>query len=219
MFRAAPGEPPPAGFDVRDVREASARAAARRRTTIAAASLCVVFALLGAGIAGFVLSRSTQSDHVAGQEQPANTPLRLPSASSLPGPSAMQGRGTAGENGPRAGSTSGCDKVDRELATALAGELPATGVTGPRPGDLCPPGSRSVSYGVAVDGRSGSVSATVLPPGANVRLPQLADGAVADERATAHGGTVIVLSVPAPGSAAPPATDVARIATVLASRF
>ncbi|NIH77858.1 hypothetical protein [Amycolatopsis viridis] len=220
LFRAAPGEPPPARFDVRDVREASARAAARRRTTIAVASLCVVFALLGAGIAGFVPPRSTQSDHVAGPEQPVNTPLRLPSASSLPGPSAMQGReGTAGENGPRAEGTSGCDKVDRELATALAGELPATGVTGPRPGDVCTPGSRSVSYGVAIDGRTGTVSATVLPPGASVQLPELTGGAVADERATAHGGTLIVLSTPAPGSAAPPATDVARIATALASRF
>ncbi|MGW4588429.1 hypothetical protein ACWEKJ_14000 [Amycolatopsis thermoflava] len=220
LFRSAPGEPPPAGFDVRDVRTASARVTARRRTTLAVASLCVVFALFGAGIAGFVQSRTTQSNQVQGQEQPANAPGRLPSAvPQLSGPSAMQGGEGAGENGPRADSTSGCDKVDRELATALAGELPATGITGPDAGDVCTPGSRTARYGVTENGRTGSVSATVLPPGASVQLAKLADGAVVDQRLTAGGGTVIVLSVPAPGSAAPLADDVPKIATALAQRF
>lgn len=219
LFRSAPGEPPPAGFDVRDVRERSARAAIRRRMTIAAASLCVVFALLGAGIAGFVQSRTTQSNQVLGQEQPASGPARLPSASGLPGPSAMQGGVGSGENGPRADSTPGCDKVDRELATALAGELPATGITGPRAGEVCTPGSRSAAYGVAEGGRTGTVSATVLPRGASVQLARLADGSVADQRLTAAGGTVIVLSVPGAGSAAPLSDDVAKIAAALAARF
>lgn len=220
LFRSAPGEPPPASFDVRDVRTASARVTTRRRTTIAVASLCVVFALLGAGIAGFVQSRTTPSHQVLGQQQPVYGPGRLPAGSSLPGPSAMQGgEGTTGEHGPRAESTSGCDKVDRELAVALAGALPATGVSGPHAGDVCTPGSRSASYDVSVNGRTGSVSATVLPPGASVRLAQLADGAVVDQRMTAGGGTVIVLSAPDPGSPAPLADDVTKIATALAQRF
>ncbi|GAB3577962.1 hypothetical protein GCM10027445_44420 [Amycolatopsis endophytica] len=219
LFRAVPGEPPPAAFDVRDVRDASARATARRRMTLAAASLCVVFALLGAGIMGFVQSRTTPSNQVLGQEQPVGGPVRLPTASGLPGPSAMQGGVGTGENGPRADGTPGCDKVDRELAAALAGELPSTGVTGPRAGDVCTPGSRSASYGVAENGRSGTVSATVLPPGASVQLAKLVEGAVADQQRAAGGGTVIVLSVPAPGSAAPLADDVTRIARSLAGKF
>lgn len=220
LFRSVPGEPPPAKFDVRDVRTASARVTARRRATIAVASLCVVFALLGAGIAGFVQSRPTPSNQVQGQEQPANGPARLPSAvPQLSGPSAMQGGEGAGENGPRADSTSGCDKVDRELATALAGELPATGLTGPFAGEVCTPGSRSASYGVAENGRTGTVSATVLPPGVSVQLAKLADGAVVDQQVTAGGGTVIVLSVPDAGSAAPLEDGVPKIATALAQRF
>jgi len=220
LFRSAPGAAPPAGFDVRDVREASARISTRRRITVATASLCVVFALLGAGIMGFVQSGTTSSDQLAGSAQPTPGPARLPSQPGLPGPSAMQGGVGPGENGPRADRTPGCDKVDGELATALAGELPSTGVTGPRAGDVCTPGSRSAGFGVTANGRVGTVSATVLPPGASVRLSSVADGAVVDQRRSTSGGTVIVLSVPGGGSsAAPLEDDVPKIAGALAARF
>ena len=138
LFQAAPGEPPPPTFGLADVTAASARAKVRGRSVVALAMLLVV----GLGIFGLTqLKLASFPETTSSSGQPGSADARLPKAST---PSPLQGSGGTGEDGPRAEGTPGCEKVDRELATALAGELPATGVTGrPSPGRACTTGARS----------------------------------------------------------------------------
>ncbi|GAA5163525.1 MULTISPECIES: hypothetical protein [Amycolatopsis] len=213
LFRAAPGEPPPPGFTLGDVTAASARATARRRSAVLLTVACLVVVLGAAGIAGVSYFRSTTS----GPAQPVAAPERPPQT--FPVPSSLQGSGGNGKDGPRAEGTSGCEKVDRELATALAGELPATGVTGPSPGPLCPTATRSVGFHVTDGDRSGFVSVTLSPAGMAMRLPSLRDGSIPVEQRTASGGTLVVLSTPDPGSAPPLETRLPGIALALSSSF
>ncbi|GAB2978699.1 hypothetical protein LWP59_39440 [Amycolatopsis acidiphila] len=213
LFRAAPGEPPPPGFSLSDVTAASARAKERRRSALLLTAACLVAVLSAAGIAGVSYFRSTETSTA----QPVTAPERLPGTSPVPSP--LQGSGGNGKDGPRAEGTSGCEKVDRELATALAGELPATGTTGPSPGRFCPTASRSAGFHVTDDDRNGVVSVTVFPAGVTARLPVLTDGTIAAEQLAASGGTVLVLSTPDLGSAPPSETDLPRIAAALAGRF
>jgi hypothetical protein len=213
LFRAAPGEPPPPGFSLGDVTAASARASARRRSTLLLTAACLVAVLSAAGIAGVSYFRSTETSTA----QPASGLERLPQTSPVPSP--LQGSGGNGEDGPRAEGASGCEKVDRELATALAGELPATGTTDPSPGRFCPTATRSAGFHVTDGDRSGLVSVTVVPAGVTVKVPTLTDGTVLTEQPTASGGTVLVLSTPDKGSAAPLEADLPRVAAALAGRL
>jgi hypothetical protein len=212
MFRDAPGTPPPAAFSLDDVTKASARATARRRTTLLATAACLVAVLCAAGVAGVSYLRSTGTP-----EQPAAAPARLPDASPVPTP--LQGSGGNGKDGPRAEGTSGCEKVDRELATALAGELPATGTAGPEPGYTCPTGTRSAGFHVTQGDRNGFVSVTVFPAGTKVSFPALTRGAVPAQQRTAGGATLIMVTIPDPGSAAPLGDELPRIANALSARF
>ncbi|NKQ55928.1 hypothetical protein HFP15_23915 [Amycolatopsis sp. K13G38] len=211
LFRTAPGDPPPPGFTLTDVTNASARATARRRTALLAACACVVVLLGAAGIVGVTYFRGTESQSA----QPAGAPVRPPGA--LSGPSPMQGSGGNGQDGPRAESTSGCDKVDRELATALAGELPATGVTGPAPGRVCTTNARSAGFQVSDGDRHGFVSVTVFPT--PFAMKPFSDGTVLSTAETASGGSLVVLSSPDAGSAPPLESRLAQISTSLARHF
>lgn len=214
LFRVAPGDPPPPTFDLDDVIAASARARARRRTALITATACVVVALAAFGVSRlpFTDTAVSSTSHLAlGQRGDASG--RLPNASTAP---SLQGSGGTGEDGPRAESTSGCEKVDRELATALAGELPDTGVSGPEPGQVCPVGSRSAAFRVIDGDRRGVVSVALAPQGTTVTLDL--GGATARET-TSSGGAIIVSSTPDPGSAPPLPADLDRIARALATRF
>jgi len=211
LFRAAPGDPPPPGFTLTDVTAASARAKVRHRSRLLAACACVVVLLGAAGIAGITYFRGTDSQSA----QPALAPARPPGALSSPTP--LQGSGGNGQDGPRAESTSGCDKVDRELATALAGELPATGVTGPSPGRVCTTNSRSAGFQVTDGDRHGFVSVTVFPT--PFAMKPFSDGTLLSTAQTASGGSLVVLSTPDAGSAAPLASQLAQISTALARHF
>jgi hypothetical protein len=105
--------------------------------------------------------------------------------------------------------------VDRELAIALAGELPVTaGAAVPAP--LCPAGSRAAAFRVP----GGTVSAVVAPAGVAVPLSGGPEGAEVVRRTAESGRSLLVISIPAPGShTAPHTRDVERIAAALASRF
>ena len=202
LFRAAPGDPPPPGFTLTDVTKASARARARRRSAVIAAAACVVALLGAAATAGVTYFRGTETQTQSAQPAPARPP------GVLSGPS---------PNGPRAESTSGCDKVDRELATALAGEIPATGLAGPSPGRVCTTDARSAGFHVTDGERSGFVSVTVFPSA--FALNPFGDGTVLAEQQTASGGSLVVLSTPDAGSAAPLESRLPQLAAALASRF
>ncbi|RZQ65264.1 hypothetical protein [Amycolatopsis suaedae] len=225
LFRTAPGDAPAPTFTLDDVTARSRRQTARRRSTIIAACGFVVVVGLGAGVLGLAGSteQTASAPGMAQQEQPNGVPARPPEdrvpmeMESVPPQSPMQGGTGTGDNGPRADSTFGCDKVDRELATALAGELPATGSTEASPGRVCTTGARSAGFPVA----GGFVSATVFPPGTTVQLPPLTNGALPVETFGASGRRILVLSEPAPGSSVPPVAerDAQRIADTLAARF
>lgn len=213
LFREAPGEPPPPGFTLGDVTTASIRATARRRSVLLLTAACLVAVLSAAGIAGVSYFRSTS----AGPAQPVAAPERPPQAS--PDPPSLQGSDAGGKDGPRAEGTSGCEKVDRELATALAGELPATGATGAQPGRLCPTATRSAGFHVTDGERSGVVSVTLFPAGMTASVPLLTDGTVPAKQRTASGGVLVVLSTPDEGSAAPFEAQLPAVAATLAGSF
>lgn len=213
-FRAAPGDPPPPTFTLEDVTAASARARAHRRSAMIVAVGCVVLAMLGFGLTRMSFTGTTAGPaQLATGEQPADTFGPLPKAST---PTPLRESGGTGEDGPRAEGATGCDKVDPALATALAGELPATGISGPSPGRVCLSGSRSAGFEVTDGDRTGFLSVTLVPPA--VAIPLERGVATAAERA-ASGATIVVSSAPATGSAAPLEGDLHRIALALAARF
>ncbi|MFC4005507.1 hypothetical protein [Prauserella oleivorans] len=217
LFRAAPGDPPPAAFDVGDVTAASRRATARRRALVAGVAAAVV--VLGGGAAGVGVLlgddgggdsvTAARKDESTSAGQPRGSEGRLPNAQNFPEAEPKQGGSVDGE------STHGCDKVDRELATALAGELPAPAADA-SPGEVCPAHARSVAF--RMDGAI--VTAVLAPPGTALELPRQPEGSRIVERRTASGGTLVLVRTPVTGSVtmAHPA-DLDRIASVLAGRF
>jgi hypothetical protein len=232
MFADAPGELPPATFSASQVIAASKRAQARRRSAIAVTCSFVVVVLGGFGVfvtvsnpngPGPTAASSAGDAQVSAQSgvagQPFGTQERPPSAGdkSFPPQSPMQGGDETGKDGPRAESASGCDKVDRELATALAGELPVTvSVDGASPSHLCPTGSRSAGFPVS----GGFVSITLAPPGMALTLAQQPPGTKIAEQPAAGGGTIWLLSIPQGGATvAPFAEDIDRVAQAVAARF
>lgn len=236
MFQGAAGEPPEPTFGPADIAKASRRATVKRRNAITVACGCAVVLVAGIGVTGVVLNSGDSSGDAsvaaansprksAGAElatpdgQPEDGPARPPNAATpkdFPA-SPKQGGEASGENGPRAG-TSGCDKVDRELATALAGELPVTVSGEAMPGRLCPTDSKSAGFPVRAGDRAGDFSVAVVEPG-SVTVPDI-DGAVSEQVPTARGRMIVVLSVPAADSpGAPLVGDVQRIAASLADRY
>jgi hypothetical protein len=225
MFVAAPGEPPPPTFGTADIVAASRKAEARRRSAIVVICSLFFVVLAGAGVFRLVAipnlngnSAAPAQSGVAGQ--PGDASGRPPNAAGnqdFPTLSPMQEGDGSGRNGPRAESASGCDKVDRELATALAGELsvPVTAADA-LPGGVCTTGSRSAAFQV----QGGTVSVTLLPPLIGLPPAQQLPGAVQVQRPAVSGGTLVVVSAPPAGStAAPLAAEVGRIADTLAARL
>lgn len=229
MFADAVGEPPPPGFDVGDVASASVRAQARRRKVIGAACGCFVLLLAGLGVVGFLTksggggtmsAASAPATQTGADGQPGMGPER-PSiggnTSGFPTRSPMQGGDGTGKNGPRAESASGCDKVDGELATALAGELPVTVKTAAAtPGRVCVTQSRAAGFQL----QGGWISVLLLPSGVSLDPAAIPVGSARSEVAAASGSTVELISTPDPGTAAPPlADDLSRLAGAIAAHF
>lgn len=231
LLREAPAETPPATFELDDVTAASRRQSTRRRSMIAVACSFVVLAVAGVGAVGVIMN--TSGNPVAGQPasgkapalskpgQPDEAPERLPKGSGegFPDLAPKQGGDGSAEGGPpRAESTARCDKVDRELATALAGELPVTDPGAAQPGRTCTNNTSSVIFQVP----GGELSAVLsYPP----PLPGLAFGnegtpVSTASAATAQGGRLTIVSTGEPGSGvAPLADELAYIAHALAPRF
>lgn len=228
VFRTAAGDAPPASFDVDSVRSASARATARHRTRVALGSaLAAVLVFGGAAVTGGLLSQSTPGNTTsagsAGDVPSNNLPLAVPEPQegeerveprmsgglppkSIPDDPSTQGDGTSGTTGrpPTTGGASGCQEVDRELAVALADELPAAeGLQPSHAAANCPSGARGAGYLVRDRlGVHGVVSVVLVPPG---RQP-LTSTSTAEGRSEARSGagTVYVLTEPAQGAAVGP---------------
>ncbi|GAA3880854.1 hypothetical protein GCM10022243_51850 [Saccharothrix violaceirubra] len=227
LFREAATDVPPASFDLGGVRSASYRATARRRSAIAAGTSLVFVLLLGGG---FVLSGG--ASHTSGTARqdasPGAAESTVPmiaqeptvpntggtSPYSLPRDSSTQGDELPGSAGTAdAGNASrGCVEVDRELAVALADELPVATPPAVPAVAQCPEGARGASYPVRDGADQGTVTVVFVPDGVAV-LPTGAS-------APARGGTVYVFSTPAAGTGTGPfSSRLADIAVGVAGRL
>ncbi|RCW47099.1 hypothetical protein DFQ14_101443 [Halopolyspora algeriensis] len=221
LFRDAARAAPPASFDEQDISRGARRVTARRRMATAGSSLAVAAVLvggLGAGTGMFTPDESTQAGPTPGgvrqpsQEQPPRT-----------GPN---GTGPTVLGGPLTGQGS-CGPPDRELADALAQQLPeATRATTPVAATSCPTGSRTASFQVRQGATAGNVT-VLLAPAESVPPEQRRSGEhrrpdgtrqVTDE---VDGGHILMVrSSPDSGSSAAPYADrLPAIADHLADRF
>ncbi|MGW4482336.1 hypothetical protein ACWEOE_00710 [Amycolatopsis sp. NPDC004368] len=226
LFSGLPGEPPPPTFTKDDVVRESRRLTLRRRNRIAAGGSAVVLALMGFGAWGLVAGGAGGKSDSASVMNSAEAPAQ-PGASAarplgtgegnFPALPPQQGGSGDGRTGPRVEGASGCEKVDWELATALAGELPGHfTATSASQGSICTTGARGAGFPVP----GGTISVAVFPRGAPVTYPAQSAGAVTERSATGSGGTLVLVSVPGRlGQSAPYAGDLARFAASLAPRF
>ncbi|MEU4669323.1 hypothetical protein AB0F91_15375 [Amycolatopsis sp. NPDC023774] len=225
LFSGLPGAVPPPSFTKDDVVREARRLTLRRRNRIAAGGSAVALALVGFGAYGLVAGTGGQPDSAAvmnsaeAPAQPGGSAARPwgTGEGNFPALPPQQGGSGDGRTGPRVEGASGCEKVDWELATALAGELPghftATNAT---QGSICTTGSRGAGFPVP----DGSISAAVFPRGAPVTYPAQSAGAVTARAVTGTGGTLVLVSVPGTfGHPAPYSGDLARFAASLAPRF
>jgi hypothetical protein len=244
LFRDAVRDVPPPSFNQEDVLSESARLTRKRNAFVAASALG--FALLVGGIVvatGLWPGADQDTSTVtAGQAQapgsgavPENETAnddpqasKAVEAQSVPLSAPTQGGSTHRDAGPTAGGTpGGCGTADRELATALAGELPAaTSAADVVPSALaCPTGSVSASFGVQDGPRRGVLSIMLVPSGTpQMQQPPWADrvsGTTGIVVKAGSGKELVVVIEPVSGSAAPPLSgeDVSRMAKELAPRL
>ncbi|WP_298182411.1 hypothetical protein [Saccharomonospora sp.] len=187
LLRDAVDDPPEPSFTVDDVAAASRRATARRRSFVAGAVAAVVFVGSAVGVvaavsgdeavvstalapaeedvSGRISEKSSAEGQPSGDSERDHSAPGGPGVQNFPEVSPKQGGGTDGEDGPRAEGTSGCDTVDRELATALAGELPVDPIGEAIPYSPCfEADNRAAAYRVP-----GGTIAVVFDPG-NARV-------------------------------------------------
>ncbi|WP_027928320.1 hypothetical protein [Amycolatopsis benzoatilytica] len=221
LFSGVPGEVPEPTFSVEDVIRRSKRETVRRRNRITAgAGAVLVAAGLGTwGIVGVTGEKSASvGSSAAAPAQPGGPAARpLSTGDYFPAQPSRQGDSGDGRTGPRAEGTSGCARVDWELAIALAGELPGhLTAAQASPSSVCTTDSRGAGFPLP----DGKIAAALFARGAVVSVPAQPSGAVVVQQATASGGTLVLVSVPGTtGRPAPYAADLARFAAALAPRF
>lgn len=245
LMNDAVAEAPPPSFDERDVAMASERLRVRRRNGLIAGSAATVAALAGASVLAMALWTGSTSENQAtsGADKASSSngnaaPYEVPneaeedSASAergdqkdVPSETPKQGGSSSGNAGPAGpgGTPSGCEKADRELAAALAGELPAAASydrDAPQSVELhCPAGSSGAAFPVREGQQNGTVSVVLIPADGPQPAWQLPQGADLSEARTADDETVVVISVPASGKDAPLAGDLDAIAAGVAARY
>jgi hypothetical protein len=240
LLKEAVGDTPPPSFTVTDVARESDRQRVRHRNGVLAGSAFGVAILAGATALGVALwtgpvtsgeaataadSASSGNGNAAPYELPskednAAAPTERGGAENVPSETPKQGGYPDGSGGPAgpAGTPRGCEQVDRELAAALAGELPAAAkvkVADAVPVSLsCPDGSA----GAAFDLPDGRISVVIVPSG--VTMSTQADGGVRAEAPTSDGRRLVVLSEPvSPGGTAPYGSDVRQLAADLGQLY
>ncbi|RSD19826.1 hypothetical protein [Amycolatopsis eburnea] len=230
LFSAAPPEAPEPTFSQDDVVRESRRQTVRRRNRItagvSAAALVVVgfgaYGLLSGGTPGLLTAAkdnavSAQSE--AGSAQPGDGSMRPQvggESPNFPAQPPQQGGDGDGKTGHLAEGASGCEQVDRELAIALAGELPVpVAVSEASPGGACSTASRSAGFRVP----GGEVAAAAYPKGIPVVFKSQPAGTATARVTTASGGSLLLISVPASGATAPYAGQLDQFAHALAPRF
>jgi hypothetical protein len=239
---------PPPSFDENDIAHESERQRIRRRNQVLTGSAFGVVLLASATALGMALwtgpHSAEQTNDSAAAGAGSNTsaaPYELPQEGSAhspkterenvpqdsPSETRKQGRPSSGDAGPAGpGSTlNGCEKADRELAAALAGELPAaaniTSTSAQTVELVCPPGSKGAMFRVVDNGQSGSVSAVVVA--ADQTPPEWSNLPRGSQQASANmddGRTVVVISEPRlDGEIAPFGDDVQQVANEIADHL
>lgn len=205
LFRDAVRDTPPSSFDEGDVRSASRRVTARRRTQLALGStMAAVLVVGGAVVATGLIARPESASTSAAKGD--NSVMQAPAEGDrgdgslnkdLPGGVPTQGGTTPWSVGASADTSApqGCGTVDRKLADALAVELSVPADQAVPVGVACPTDSRAAAF--VVDGET--IAAIVTPRGAamqyqaNTKFTQVP---------TASGFTLHVFAEPADGQAA-----------------
>ncbi|SHE54522.1 hypothetical protein [Streptoalloteichus hindustanus] len=163
-------------------------------------------------------------DPRATEKAPSARPSGGPPPYDIPEDPPKQGGGTSGSAGPGTGGTrSGCGPADRELAIALAGELPAAAGREPSPasGD-CPSGASGAAFVLRDRDVVGVVSVVLGPEGSGGENRELSrpDGARGHVVPTPRGRSLTVLSEPQKGSTTAPFADqLSGVAQRLAARY
>ncbi|WP_436492813.1 hypothetical protein [Actinokineospora sp. HUAS TT18] len=243
LFRDAVRDVPPASFNQEDVAAESTRLTRKRNSLVAGSALGFVL-LAGGIVAGVALWPGSETGRETGAAAGAPFATSNDSRSSsetvndsgqgvaeaepeLP-PTTPAGGLSNGKAGvTTGGAPSGCGSADRELAAALAGELPAATsaadtVNSPL---ACPTGARSAAFGVQDGPRRGFMSIMIVPQNtAQMLQPPWADRPSGTEGAvvaTKSGKSLVVVVEPLATSAAPPvsADQVRGIADKLATRY
>ncbi|TCO64894.1 hypothetical protein [Actinocrispum wychmicini] len=224
LFNDAVRDAPPASFGAGDVRQASYRAASNRRTMVVAASVLGIV-LLGGGLVSTVALSSGKSTSsaspvaVGGSADAGRSGTMDNEGKGAPAPQVQnapetdnrseapkQGGPLSGTAGSSAGDTPrGCEKADRELAAALASELPAAanakkGAEFPVPFG-CPTGSRGAAFKVTDGPRAGTISVVLVPKGVSPGIAPMGIGVPGTMNFNApaqSGGTVYIVSQPTP---------------------
>ncbi|MDX3195585.1 hypothetical protein PV458_44900 [Streptomyces sp. MN03-5084-2B] len=230
LFSAAPGDAPEPSFTQGDVVRESRRQTVRRRNRITAGVSAAVLVVAGFGVYGQLSGDTLKSmtaakdtaapaQAVPGAGQPGDGSMRPEvggESPNFPAQPPQQGGAGDGKTGQLAEGASGCEQVDGELATALAGELPGHVVaTQAVPGGACSTVSRSAGFPVP----GGEIAAAMYPKGIPEVFKSQPAGTVTARVGTASGGVLVLVSVPSAGAAAPYAGQVDRFARDLAPRF
>jgi hypothetical protein len=242
LLHDAVADTPPPSFDEHDVARASERQRIRRRNAVVTGSAFGVVVLAsatalgvalwtGQGTPGSVTSAESVDSGGNGNAAPYELPdegAALPEQTErgeqqqdFPPESRKQGRPSDGNGGSSdsASTPSGCEQVDRELAAALAGELPDTANV--KVDDALP-----VSWSCATNAPGaeftvpGGVISVLLLRNDQLTAFNSRSGTAQADAPTSDGRQVLVLSTASGSSGtAPFASDLKRIATEIAKIY
>ncbi|MBP2322073.1 hypothetical protein JOF56_002458 [Kibdelosporangium banguiense] len=246
LFNDAVRDVPPASFDAGAVRTASHRATIKRRNSIVAGSALALVLLAGGAVTTVALSGEMRDSSEVSAPAMGGAPMAnsgsmdgggSAQAPAVPAPRTeelstnqddrtgppKQGGTPSGNAGGAGGTPSGC-KADRELAAALAGELPAAANQGQVTVPFgCPAGAGAAAFAVTDGVRKGTISIVLVPPGVEpgfVPMGSNVEGYVPTQAQAAKGGLVYIVSQPAPGTSGAPLSDqIPRYAAEIGTRF
>lgn len=239
LLKDAVADTPPATFTHTDITKESARQRVNRRNGLLAGSAFGVAVLAGATALGVALwtgqgtpasVTSAESADSAGNGNAApyevpdegaagSAPTERGEQQDFPPESRKQGRTSDGNGGSSdsASTPSGCEQVDRELAAALAGELPDTANV--KVDDAVPVSWSCVTNASGAEfAVPGGVISVLLTQ--DNQLTSFASGAAQADASTSDGRYVVVVSMPSgSGGSAPFASDLTQIATEIAKIY
>jgi hypothetical protein len=241
LLKDAVADTPPPTFTQADVTSESERQRVRRRNGLLAGSAFGVAVLAGATALSVALwtgqgsypdsaaagsAASTGNELAAPDELPdeghgASVQTESQRAEGFPPESPKQGGASEGNGGPAGptGTPCGCEQVDRELAAALAGELPAAAnikANQAVPVTLtCGAGDSGAAFNLP----DGTLSVLLRAPGASA-FDEVLPGSALARTSTSDGREVVVVSQPvSEGGGIPYRSELSRFALDVAKIY